>query len=145
MDYEMYRKKYFAEPAPSPRFRYSGLHGATLYYENYRAAVGYYTRVLGPPEYVEGEGTRGWRIGNTWLTLLQGHNGNPTGVEIAFVMTAPADAAALQKAFIEAGGRGPEPSEQLMYRPVYACPVQDPFGTQIMIYADLETSGQEAG
>lgn len=65
MNYETYRKKYFTEPAPSPRFRFSGLCGVALYFEDYRPAVDYYSTVLGPPAYVEGEGTRGWRIGST--------------------------------------------------------------------------------
>lgn len=66
-------------------------------------------------------------------------------MEIAFIMPVPAEAAALQQAFIEAGGQGSEPSEQLMYRPIYVCPVQDPFCTHIMIYSDLEPSAQVAG
>lgn len=145
MDYETYRKNFYADPQPEPRFEFSGLHGATLFFKDYERAVDYYSEVLGAPAYAEGEGTRGWRIGETWLTLLKGGSGAPGNVEIAFVMRNPDEAAALQGAFIAAGGKGPEPSEQLMYEPVYVCPVQDPFGSQIMIYARLESSAPGAG
>jgi hypothetical protein len=63
MDYEAYRKAYFTEPAPEPRYRFNGSFGITFFYEEFEAAVGYYQQVLGPPAYVEGQGTRGWQIG----------------------------------------------------------------------------------
>ena len=43
-----------------------------------------------------------------------------------------------QPAFFEAGGEGPPPSDELMYQPIRACFVTDPFGTELMIYAPLE-------
>jgi hypothetical protein len=93
--------------------------------------------VLGSPAYVEGEATRGWRIGSGWLTLLQGKQGNPRNVEIGFEVETPEEAEALQRTFLAAGAKGPEPSDQLMYRPVRYCPVQDPFGVEILIVAAL--------
>jgi len=47
---------------------------------------------------------------------------------------------ALQRAFIAAGAKGPAPSDQLMYVPVRSCPVTDPFGVDVMIFAALEKS-----
>ena len=31
MDYETYRKHFFADPAPEQRFGFAGLHGLTLF------------------------------------------------------------------------------------------------------------------
>lgn len=67
MDFETYRKRFFANPSPQQRFEFAGLFGLTLYFEYYEAAVAYYQKVLGPPAYIEGEGTKGWQIGTTWL------------------------------------------------------------------------------
>ena len=75
MDYEEYRKSYFVDPPPEPRFELTGVRGIALFYEDYAPAVAFYQAVLGPAAYVEGEGTRSWKIGDTWLTLLQGLNG----------------------------------------------------------------------
>ena len=143
MDFETYRKQFFANPQPEPRFDFAGLHGLTLYFADYGTVVNYYQRVLGPPAYVEGENTRGWKIGNTWLTLLQGTSGVPQNVEVMIVMQTPAAAERLQAAFIEAGGEGQPPSNVLMYEPVRSCPVRDPFGTNILITCPL--SGEQAG
>ena len=137
MDYESYREKYFTKPAPEQRYGFKGLHGATLYFEEYESAVSYYSQVLGQPAYVEGEGTRGWRLGNTWLTLLKVTMGNPQNIELNIVMETPKEADRLQAAFIAAGGQGEAPSDELMYEPVRFCAVQDPFGTQILIICPL--------
>lgn len=135
MDYETYRKNYFVEPAPEQRFDFKGLYGATLYFQDFERARKYYELVLGPPAYIEGRSTVGWRVGNTWLTLLRGKNGNPQNVEIAFVMQSPEDVGSLRQAFFDAGGSGEPPSDALMYEPIWACAVEDPFGTQILIYS----------
>ena len=137
MDYDSYRDKYFTKPAPEQRYKFQGIHGVTLYFEAYEAAVGYYTRVLGEPAYVEGAGTRGWRLGNTWLTLLKGKSGNPGNMELNIVMQTPEEADRLQADFIAAGGVGEAPSDELMYEPVRFCSVQDPFGTHILIISPL--------
>ena len=133
MNYEEYKDKYFAKPQPAPKFEYVGLNGTALFFENYTAALEYYTIVLGPPAYSEGESTRGWRIGNSWLTLFPSKTGNPKNTEVSFVMKTPAEAERLQRAFIDAGGTGIHPSDQLMYAPVRMCPVTDPFGTEIIV------------
>ena len=137
MDYDSYRKKFFANPQPEPRFRFDGILGTTLYFEAYEEAVGYYIEVLGEPAYVEGTGTRGWRLGNTWLTLLKGKAGSPQNVELNIIMESPGEAERLQAAFIAAGGEGEEPSDELMYEPVRFCSARDPFGTHILIISPL--------
>lgn len=137
MDYESYRQAYFTDPPPEPRFRFRGSFGVTLFYQDFDQAVSYYTQVLGPPGYAQGKGTRGWRIGDGWLTLLQGNAGNPRNVEITFEMDTPEEAEELQRVFIEAGGKGTTPSDQMMYVPIRSCPVVDPFGTEILIISPL--------
>jgi hypothetical protein len=137
MDYDTYQQEYFVDPPPKPRFDFSGAFSATLFYEDYQAAVAYYERALGPPAYVEGKGTRGWRIGEGWLTLLWGKSGNPQNVEIIFVMPTPAEAEALQQALIEAGGQGSPPSDELMYEPIRFCAVTDPFGVGLLVISPL--------
>ena len=124
-------------PQPEPRFKYTGSFGITLYYQDFEAAVALYEQVLGPAGYQEGNSTRGWRIGQGWLTLLRGKQGNPVNVEISFELEMVEQAEALQQAFIAAGASGPAPSDQLMFVPVRICPVIDPFGVDVMIFAVL--------
>ncbi|MBD3257149.1 hypothetical protein GF377_01855 [candidate division GN15 bacterium] len=137
MDYQSYRRAYFVEPSPNPRYKFSGTFAVTLYFEDYTAAVEYYTQVFGPPAYVEGASTRGWPIGEGWLTLLEGKDGNPRNVEVAFWMPSADEAERLQRAFIKAGGEGVVPTDELMYEPVRFCPVTDPFGTELLVVARL--------
>lgn len=113
MDLDAYRKAYYVDPPPEPRFYLTGSFGATLYFEDYAPAIAFYARVLGPPAYVEGEGTRGWPIGSGWLTLLHGRRGNPRNVEIMLELDSVEQAEALQRAFLAAGATGPAPSDQL--------------------------------
>jgi len=137
MNYQEYRAAYFADPTPEPRYRFSGSFGVTLFFQEFDSAAGYYRQVLGPPAYAEGQGTRGWAIGCGWLTLLRGRSGNPRNVEVTLQVETPEEAERLQCAFIEAGGEGPAPSDQLMYEPIRSCPVRDPFGTEILIISPL--------
>jgi hypothetical protein len=139
MNYDEYKAAYFAKPAPNPRYTFSGSFGVTLYFEDYQTAVDYYTQVLGPPAYAEGDGTRGWAIGSGWLTLLRGKSGNPQNIEVTFQMNDPQEAERLQRAFITAGGQGPAPSDELMYEPIRFCPVTDPFGVDILIISPIQT------
>jgi hypothetical protein len=139
MNYEEYRNAYFVTPALKPRYRFEGSFGVTLYYKDYDAAVEYYRKVLGPLAYVEGAGTRGWPIGSGWLTLLRGSSGNPRNVEVTFQVETPAEAERLQRAFVEAGGEGPAPTDELMYEPIRLCSVCDPFGTELLIISPTAT------
>ncbi|PKO08868.1 MAG: hypothetical protein CVU40_12780 [Chloroflexi bacterium HGW-Chloroflexi-2] len=124
-------------PQPEARFKYTGSFGITLYYQDFEAAVAFYQQVLGPAGYQEGDSTRGWRIGAGWLTFLRGKQGNPQNVEISFELETVQEAEALQSVFIAAGASGPSPSDQLMYTPVRIFPVTDPFGVDVMIFAQL--------
>ena len=137
MDYDTYRKQYFVDPPPEPRFEFRGVVGATLFYEDHEAAIAFYEAVLGPPSYIEGEGTISWILGDTWFTVLKGKRGNPTNVEVPFVTATPAEADRLQAAFIAAGGSGPEPIDTLMGEPVRYCPVTDPFGVELLVFCPL--------
>ncbi len=137
MDFEAYRAAHFVDPEPEARFAFAGTGGPTLYFAEYANAVAFYTEVLGDPVYVEGTGTRSWRIGSAWLTLLQGGDGAPRNTEISFLLDSPAEAERLWRSFIEAGATGTEPSDQLMHRPVRAGFAIDPFGTELMIFAPL--------
>jgi hypothetical protein len=137
MGYETYRKKYFTDPSPEPRYNFTGSFGVTLFYQDYDAAIVYYEQVLGPPAYVEGDGTRGWQIGRGWLTLLKGKSGNPRNLEITFVMSSPAQAEALQRALIEAGGTSSDPTDELMYEPIRYCSVTDPFGVDLLVISPI--------
>ena len=137
MDFDAYQKAYFLNPQPEARFVFRGNFGLTLYYQDFEDVVAFYTQVLGPAGYQEGESTRGWKIGDGWLTLLRGKQGNPRNVEITFEMASPEQAERLQQAFIQAGAKGSAPSDQLMYAPVRICPVTDPFGVDVMIFARL--------
>lgn len=141
MNYDEYRKAYFTDPLPELRYGFTGVFGVTLFFEDFDSAVAYYQQVLGPPAYVEGTGTRGWQIGVGWLTLLQGKSGSPSNVEVSLQVETPIEAERLQKAFIEAGGKGPDPSDEYMYVPVRSCPVRDPFGTEILIISPLVGEG----
>lgn len=113
MDFDTYRRAYFVNPPPHQRFRFVGSFGVTMYFEEYHSAIAFYERILGPPSYVEGDGTRGWPIGNGWLTLLKGKKGNPQNIEITFELESVEEAEALQRDFIAAGARGQAPSDQL--------------------------------
>ena len=137
MDYESYKKAYFVNPPPESKFNFIGLHGIALFFSDYDAAVAYYTDVLGPPAYVEGKFTKGWLIGNVWLTLFPSQSDNPQNAEIHFLVNTPEEADRLHEAFIKAGGKGEAPSDQLMYEPIRYCPVQDPFGTNILVVSRL--------
>ncbi len=133
MDYKTYRQKFYTDPPPEPRYNFQGAMWVALFYEDYFPAVKYYTQVLGPPVYVEGDNTHGWRIGDGWLTLFPSKDGNPRNVEVNFVVATPAEAEALQAAFIAAGGTGEPPSDELMYEPIRFCAVTDPFGVSLLI------------
>ena len=86
MNCDQYRKTYFTDPRPEPRYHFTGTFGVTLYFEDFDNGVDYYGQVLGPPAYVEGDDTRGWPIGTGWLTLVQGRSGNPRNTEVTWRM-----------------------------------------------------------
>lgn len=137
MDYENYKANYFTSPPPEPKFDFIGIKETAIYFEEYEPVVAFYIEVLGPPAYVEGKYTHSWTLGGSRLTFLKGKNGGPQNVEIVIYMTSPKEAERLQAVFIEAGGKGEPPSDQLMHEPIRYCFVQDPFGTSFLIVSPL--------
>lgn len=137
MDYKTYRRSYFVDPPPAPRFQFARLGGVSLYVHKYERALAFYEAVLGPPAYVEGAGTRGWPIGGGWLTLFPAQTGGPTNMDVTIEVARPAEVARLYEAFIAAGATGDAPSDQLMYAPVRYASVKDPFGAMIVITSPL--------
>jgi len=138
MDFEIYKNTFFTDPTPVQQFEYVGLNGITLYFSDFLAAIYYYERVLGPPTYAEREETRGWRIGNSWRTLLKSDHSHPENIDVTFLMASPEEAERIQAVFIEQGGEGSTPSDELMYEPIRFCSVQDPFGTNILVMSPLD-------
>ncbi len=138
MDYDAYRKAYFTDPPPEPRFALTGLSGVSLYIDRYDEAVAFYTAVLGPPAYVEGTSTRGWPIGRDWLTLFPAKSGGPANTDLTMAVTTAAEVARLHDAFIRAGATGEPPSDQLMYEPVRFASVTDPYGTIIVLISPID-------
>ena len=98
--------KRYNYPTPDPRFDFTGLFGLTLFYQNFEAAVDFYTHVLGPPAYAEGKSTRGWPLGSGWLTLLRGASGAAQNVEVTVQMGSSEEVKRLQRAFRLASGSG---------------------------------------
>jgi uncharacterized glyoxalase superfamily protein PhnB len=127
MDYKEYRDKYFANPAPEPRFGFKGIFGATLYYQDYPGALAFFKQVFGPPAYVEGENTHGWQIGPTWLTVFPSKEGVPTNLEVMLYLENETVVDKLFAAMIAAGAKGEPPVDTLMYTPVRIATVKDPF------------------
>ena len=133
MDYEEYKKKYFVDPQPDPKFKFSGILGTALFYKEYQAALDFYSKVLGPPAYIEGEYTRSWILGETWLTLFPSKTGNPTNIEVPFWVETPDEVDRLYQSFIDAGASGEPPIDTLMGEPVRMCVLTDPFGVSISV------------
>jgi hypothetical protein len=141
VNFEEYKKAFYADPEPEQRYSFAESIEATLFFEDFDIAVAFYEKVLGPPAYVEGTGTKSWRIGGSWLTFLRGKSGNPKNVEVTFPVDTPEEAERLQQAFIDAGGTGPAPTDELMYEPVRFCSVKDPLGTDLLIISPLRDDG----
>jgi len=135
MDFDEYRRNYFAHPAPTPPFEVAGLRGVTLYVREFERAVAFYEKVLGPAAYVEGGNTRGWRLGDGWLTLLRDRLADSRYVEVTLRTPTSAEADRLREAFMAAGGNATEPTDTIHYEPVRLSHVTDPFGTRWLIVA----------
>jgi catechol 2,3-dioxygenase-like lactoylglutathione lyase family enzyme len=135
MDFETYRRSYFKDPEPEPTFPFVGLAGFAIYLPEFDEALRFYTEVLGPPAYREGEHTRGWRLGSAWLTLFPG-DGPPAQMEVHIRLSNPAEVDRLHDAFLAAGATGQPPSDEMMYDPVRFGFLTDPFGTNLVLLAD---------
>jgi catechol 2,3-dioxygenase-like lactoylglutathione lyase family enzyme len=136
MDFAEYRRRFFTDPPPAPRFAFTRIGGVGIACADLERAHAFYASVLGPPAYQEDD-ARGWRIGDTWLTLYPGGGTGASTIGFVIELATPAEAERLQRAFAHAGGTVTAPSDQLMYRPIRYCRVTDPFGTDITIIAPL--------
>lgn len=143
MDYQEYRRKNFTDPQPQQRYKTRGIHGATLYYQDYQAALHFFKEVFGPPAYVEGQYTHGWRIGDSWLTVFPAKQGNPQNLEVPIYLQAADEVDRLYAAFVAAGAQGTEPQETLMYLPVRIALVTDPFGVMFTLVFEDKEKAQE--
>jgi len=140
MDEAAYRQAYFVDPQPEPLFRFEGIRGVSLFFDAYEEAVAFYSSVLGPPNYVEGAGTRSWVIGDSWLTLFAATAGSPANAEVQLVVDSPEEVDRLHAAFLHAGATGQRPTDELMHKPVRFGAFTDPFGASVLITADLPES-----
>jgi uncharacterized glyoxalase superfamily protein PhnB len=137
MEFEEYKKKYFADPPPEQNFKFSGILGATLYYQDYPSALAFFRQVLGEPAYVEGQYTHGWQVGKSWLTVFPSKAGTPTNIEVPIYLKSAKEVDKLYTAFIAAGAEGSSPEDTLMYAPVRMTVVTDPFGVQFTLAAEI--------
>lgn len=133
MDFEDYRRRYFVQPAPPPRFGLRGIRGAALYYQEYAGALAFYTGVFGPPAYVEGENTQAWKLGDTWLTLFPAREGGPMNVEVLLYLDSAEELDRLYSALTSAGAKGEPPADTLMFAPVRMTVLKDPFGGMLTL------------
>ena len=138
MDFEEYRRKYYVDPAPEQRYQFRGIHGATLFYQEYAQALAFFRQVFGEPAYVEGDFTHGWQIGGSWLTVFPAKGGNPGNIEVPIYLEVPEDVDRLYDAFLAAGAQGEPPENNLMYRPVRMSVMTDPFGVMFTLVCELE-------
>lgn len=136
MDYESYRKKYYTDPPPPQKFAFSGILGATLFYQEYELALAFFRQVFGEPAYVEGEFTHGWQLGNSWLTVFPAKAGSPANLEVPIYLQTPEEVDRLYAAFTAAGAVGEPPVDTLMYKPVRMTVMTDPFGVQFTLVAE---------
>ena len=136
MDFEEYRARYYTAPQPEQRFPFAGVRGATLYYQDYAAALAFFRQVFGGPAYVEGEFTHGWCIGESWLTVFPAKSGRPDNLEVPIYLQTPEAVDALYAVFIEAGATGDPPQDTLMYVPVRMTVVNDPFGVMFTLVGE---------
>ena len=132
-----------------PGFRIVDLNYVSLYYEDFKAAIEFYTKVLGDPETVDQGGEIiGWRMGATWLTLFptkeSTHPGsNPRNAEFAIQVAEPDEVDTLYQAFIDAGAKkGWEPFDTEMYEKMRFSYIDDPFGVRIDIICPLTQEGK---
>ena len=137
MDYEEYRQRYYTDPSPPQKFKFSGIQGATLFYQEYAQALAFFRQVFGEPAYVEGEFTHGWQLGRSWLTVFPAKEGSPTNLEVPIYLQTPQEVNRLYAAFTAAGAQGEPPSNTLMYTPVHMTVVTDPFGVQFTLVAEI--------
>ena len=77
----------------SSNFTITGLYFPSFYVQEFDKAVSFYSEVFGTPE-TNLERLKGWKLGNTWLTLFPSDEGtaagkNPRNAEFAVQVAAP--------------------------------------------------------
>ena len=126
------------------KFRIVALRYMSIYVKSVDDAVAFYSQVFGEPEYVDADtGTRGWKIGDTWFTVLSSKGGsatesNPVNTEFAIQVGSSDEVDRLYDALIEAGAtRCCAPEDTWMYEKMRFSAVDDPFGVRIDVYCPL--------
>lgn len=128
MDFKEYREKFYQREPGEQDWNLVGASGVSIYVSDYAPALAFYDKVFGQPHYKEGADTHGWRLGRTWLTLFQSREGSPRNTEISLELGSKAEVDRLYQSFLSAGAQGDPAQETLMYVPVYAAFLSDPFG-----------------
>lgn len=125
-------------------YRIRALRFPSFYLKDFAAASEFYTSIFGAPE-TDAEQIKGWRLGDTWLTLFPAlglapdHDANPRNAEFALEVETPAEVDALFAAFVAAGAKGcMDPSDTEMYEPMRFAAVDDPFGIRVDVYCPLK-------
>jgi hypothetical protein len=136
MNFDEYKRAFYADPQPKSRYSFRGIHGASVHYQDYAAALLFLENIFGPPAYKEGEFTHGWKMGDTWLTAFPSKKGSAANMEIPIYLNNAADVDKLYQAFIESGSNGEAPADTLMYVPVRIAFVTDPFGVAWMLVCE---------
>ncbi len=124
------------------RGRIKGLRFPSFYIEDYDRAVEFYSKVFGSPDTDQPE-IKGWKLGDTWLTLFPSKAGaspgeNPRNAEFAIEVSSPDEVDHLRKLMLDAGASGGwEPQDTEMYVPMRFAFVEDPVGIRVDIYCLL--------
>lgn len=120
-----------------------GLRYPSFYLRDFNKAVAFYSAVFGPPDADE-ETIKGWRLGDTWLTLFPAIGNtsvldrNPRNAEFAIQVESPAQVDALYETLLRAGATScMKPEDTEMYEPMRFCCVDDPVGIRVDVYSLL--------
>jgi len=132
----------------SGKFTIVDLNYFTIYVKEFEAAVAFYTKVFGEPDYSEDDGRiLGWPMGKTYLTVMTCDQGpvrdeNPRNAEFAIQVAKPNEVDRLHRALVKAGATDFwDARDTVMYHPMRFAVVDDPFGVRIDIYCPLPESG----
>jgi len=112
----------------------------TVYVNDFEAAVAFYSKAFGEPEYSEDrDRILGWKMGATYLTVMTADpDRNPCNAEFAIQVARPEEVDLLHRTLVEAGATGFwDARDTVMYQPMRYAVVDDPFGVRIDIYCPL--------
>ncbi len=121
-----------------------GLQYVSLYFQDLRKAIEFYSAVLGPPDEVMEEKTIwGWRMGSTWLTLFDAKIGttpgrNPGNTEFAIQVASQEQVDEWVARFVQHGAQVcMAPEDTWMYETMRFAAIDDPFGVRIDVFCPL--------